>query len=208
MNGEKNMKKIILSMTILTTVLLFAGCSTNKKEKAAESSSQQKQETTVATTTSESSSAEQNDSISISLEQALTTYNEQYPDTAIVTLELEKSLGNYYYKIEGVDDSKEYEISIEATDGTVKKEREESLDRDEQNGVKKKADAINTKDLLSIEESSKLAEKEVGKGKATEWKLEQELGITYWEVKVVDGVNDYEVKINAQTGEILEQSAD
>lgn len=202
------MKKIILSMTILTTVLLFAGCSTNKKEKAAESSSQQKQETTVATTTSESSSAEQNDSISISLEQALTTYNEQYPDTAIVTLELEKSLGNYYYKIEGVDDSKEYEISIEATDGTVKKEREESLDRDEQNGVKKKADAINTKDLLSIEESSKLAEKEVGKGKATEWKLEQELGITYWEVKVVDGVNDYEVKINAQTGEILEQSAD
>ncbi|MHC5227318.1 PepSY domain-containing protein [Enterococcus sp. LJL99] len=199
------MKKIIFGMTILTTVMVFAGCSTNKKEKATESTSQVKQE---ITTSSESSSVNQNDSIAISLDQALATYDEQYPNTTIVSLELEKSFGNYYYKIEGVDNSKEYEISINATDGTLKKEREEALDLDEQNGAKKKADAIDTKNLLSIKEISQLAEKEIGKGKATEWKLEQELGVTYWEVKVVDGLNDYEVKINAKTGEILEQSAD
>lgn len=199
------MKRVNLGIGIVIIGMIFAGCSVDKKGQTVESTSQIKQE---KTTNSKSSTTNQSASISITLDQAIKAYNGQYPDTTIVSLELDKSLGNYYYKIEGVDDDKEYEISVNASDGSLKKEREESLDREDQNGVKKKADAIDTKNVLSIDETSKLAEKETGKGKAMEWKLEQELGVTYWEVKVVDGSNDYEVKINAQTGEILEKSAD
>jgi uncharacterized membrane protein YkoI len=214
MNGEKNMKKIILSTAILSLSLLFMGCSTNEKNTAAtnasSASSNANSSTNTATNSSlaESSSSAQNQAIKITLDQALEKYEEAYPDTTVTSVELDTSFGTYYYKIDGVDDTKEYELSVQAVTGEVKKEREETLDRDEQNGVKKQEDAVETKGIISVEEAGRLAEKEAGKGTAEEWKLEQDMGITYWEVKVVDGRQEVEVKVNAKTSEILERSED
>lgn len=53
-----------------------------------------------------------------------------------------------------------------------------------------------------------MAEKEAKVGQATDWKLEKELGITYWEVKVKEGQQKIEVKIDAHSGKILTTERD
>ena len=71
----------------------------------------------------------------------------------------------------------------------------------------KEADQLDLTNLLSLEEISDSAVKEAGGGQATDWDLDKEMNVTYWEVKVEDG-NKTNVKINAQTGEILETEQD
>ena len=41
--------------------------------------------------------------------------------------------------------------------------------------------------MLSLEEISDSAVKEAGGGQATDWDLDKEMNVTYWEVKVEDG---------------------
>lgn len=146
--------------------------------------------------------------IKITLEQAIKEYQTIYPEKTITSLELESSFGKYSYEIKGVDDTTEYSVEINAQTGEVKKEREESLDNDEKNGIKKQNAALDLTKLKSIEEISALAEENVGSGEAMEWSLERELSITYWEVKVVKGTKEVSVKIDAQTDEILEKEWD
>ena len=75
-------------------------------------------------------------------------------------------------------------------------------------GIKRKEDKLNIDNLLSIEKVSEIATENVGSGKATEWSLDKDMGITYWEVKVFDGQKETEVKINAQSGDVLETETD
>lgn len=204
------MKKITVGLTILALALVTASCS--KKESTNKNAEVKTTQSTRNNNTESSSkqikSSNQTKDIAISLDNALKKYDEEYPDTSVISVELDESFGSYYYKIEGVDDTKEYGVRVKADSGEVKKEREETLDKDEQGGVKKRESALDTKELIPLKEISTLAEKEIGKGTAKEWKLEQELGVTYWEVKVVDEMKDYEVKLNAKNGEILEKSED
>ncbi len=41
--------------------------------------------------------------------------------------------------------------------------------------------------MLSLKEISDSAVKEAGGGQATDWDLDKEMNVTYWEVKVEDG---------------------
>ncbi len=55
--------------------------------------------------------------------------------------------------------------------------------------------------IISREQATTLAEKEAKVGQATDWKLEKELGITYWEVKVKEGQQKNRgKKIDAHSG--------
>lgn len=202
-------KHTYLIMTGLA-VMLLAGCSqTIKKENTEVKSSSEASssiiESSINSTNSDVNSSNQEGNIKITVAKVIELFEKEYPKTAITSIDLDSSLGEYYYDVQGVDDTTEYEMRIHATTGAMKKEREERLDADEQNGVKKKEDALDTKDILSIEKVSENAEKEVGKGTAKEWSLDKEVGVTYWEVKVVDGHKDYEIKMNAKNGEILER---
>ena len=84
----------------------------------------------------------------------------------------------------------------------------ETLDADEQNGVKMQEEALDLTNIISREQATTLAEKEAKVGQATDWKLEKELGITYWEVKVKEGQQKIEVKIDAHSGKILTTERD
>jgi Predicted membrane protein len=46
------------------------------------------------------------------------------------------------------------------------------------------------------------------KGDSTEFNLEKDLGTTYWEVKVKNGSQEKEVKIDAQSGKVLKVESD
>lgn len=198
------MKKIIIFGLSLGLIGGLAGCGSDSTDSANSSTSQ----TTSQSSQSQASSERSNQSFKVSADEAIKAYQEAYPDSDITSLELESSLGKYVYKIEGVDDEKEYEMTVNADTKDVSKEREETLDADDKGGAKRKEDKLELDKLLSVEKVSDLAVEHVGKGEATEWSLDKELGTTYWEVKVKDGQKETDVKVDAQSGKILESETD
>ncbi len=151
--------------------------------------------------------AAENVNVEVSVAEAIQTYQKEYPDTTITSIDLDKTLGKYSYDIQGVDETTEYEVKVQAVDGTVTKKRTEQLDTDEQNGVAVE-EKLNLENLKTMEEISATAEKAVTGGTAVDWELEQELGTTYWTVKVKDGRTTYEVEIDAQSGTVLSMDTD
>lgn len=206
------MNKKMMVVGTLCLGLTLAGCTNTDKSletnKESKMSTQVSQSTTQDAGDTSNSNTKKTSQRKVSAEGAIKAYNEAYPNTSITSLDLDPSFGIYYYEIKGVDDSKEYEVKINAETGELKKEREETLDQDEQNGVEKKNEALELKGILSIEDVSKIAEDSVGEGTANEWSLERDLSLTYWEVKVQTSNKEITVKINAQTGDILEKELD
>ncbi len=207
------MKKILYGSMTGLALFLVAGCtpktptavsSTNEQKETAistsETSSSVQQE---ATTTSEKTSA-----VAVSLEKVTTAFEKKYPEAKITSLQLDTDFGRYFYEIEGVDQQKEYQVEVNAEIGEFTKEKVETLDADEQNGVKMQEEALDLTNIISREQATTLAEKEAKVGQATDWKLEKELGITYWEVKVKEGQQKIEVKIDAHSGKILTTERD
>ncbi|MGG5368748.1 PepSY domain-containing protein [Enterococcus sp. AZ196] len=198
------MKKIVVLGLSVALLAGLAGCSEKPADSNSSSTSSQKS----SQTSQSQSSSETSTNFKVSVDDAIKSYQEAYPDSDITSIDLETSFGKYLYKIEGVDDNKEYEVRVDADTKDVSKEREENLDMEDKDGVKRKEDKLDLENLLSIEEVSDIATKQVGSGKATDWSLDKEMGTTYWEVKVLDGHKETEVKINAQSGEVLESETD
>lgn len=207
------MKKILYGSMTGLALFLVAGC-TSKTPTAVSSTNEQKEtvistsETSTsvqqeATTTSEKTSA-----VAVSLEKVTTAFEKKYPEAKITSLQLDTDFGRYFYEIEGVDQQKEYQVEVNAETGEFTKEKVETLDPDEQNGVKMQEEALDLTNIISREQATTLAEKEAKVGQATDWKLEKELGITYWEVKVKEGQQKIEVKIDAHSGKILTTERD
>jgi uncharacterized membrane protein YkoI len=211
------MKKTMILLGVAALGLL-AGCTQNNtgnSEPAQNSSSSSavasssEPTSSQAVDTSSSSAAIANGGLpAVKVEEAIQIFQDKYPDAAITSIDLDTSFGKYFYQVEGVDDTNEYEMKIDAETKATSEERTEKLDADEQNGVKKQEDQLDLTNLRSLEEISNLAVKEAGGGQATDWDLDKEMNITYWEVKVENGSKKTDVKINAQTGEVLETEQD
>lgn len=218
------MKKALLYLVPLATILTLTSCTQNGEEQAEQNNSSQTTQSMTSTVTSQSSdiSSEQSsssyseqstsettaaydqDEISVSVTDAIQIYQDEWPNTDITEINLDNSNGKYYYEIEGLDNDTEYEMRIDAKNKNAEKQETEKLDPNEQDGKKRDQDKIDLTDLLTIQEAAKTATDEAGGGQAIDWKLDKELDITYWEVEVKDGQNETEVKMNAQTGEVLE----
>lgn len=159
------MKKILYGSMTGLALFLVAGCtpktptavsSTNEQKETAistsETSSSVQQE---ATTTSEKTSA-----VAVSLEKVTTAFEKKYPEAKITSLQLDTDFGRYFYEIEGVDQQKEYQVEVNAETGEFTKEKVETLDADEQNGVKMQEEALDLTNIISREQATTLAEKE------------------------------------------------
>lgn len=209
------MKKIILLSSVVLSLGVFAGCSSQSTDSGntIKSSSSQVSSSSSVTNTSSSSSTGTSTSLetvyNVSLADAIEAYKETYPDTDITSIGLDTSLGQSYYAIEGIDDNTEYSIKINTDTKDVKKEREENLDRDERNGVKRRENKLDLTNLKDMKEIFDIALKEAGSGKIDDWEIKEDMGVTYWNVSIKDGMTkEIEYKINAQTGEIVETDAD
>lgn len=207
--------KLLITGSSLIALALFAGCQTAQETASGNSSSSsntvqasnsQTQQAAASSTSTADSKA--SGDVTVSVQEAIEAYQTTYPDSDIISLELDTSFGNYFYKIEGVDDTKEYEVRVDAKTKEISKEREETLDREDQNGVKRQEDKLDVTDILGIDEVSEIAEKEAGSGTATDWDLEQEHGVVYWTVKVKDNQKTTQIEINAKTGEVLSTELD
>ncbi len=207
------MKKILYGSMTGLALFLVAGC-TSKTPTAVSSTNEQKETVISITETSSSvqqeatTTSEKTSAVAVSLEKVTTAFEKKYPEAKITSLQLDTDFGRYFYEIEGVDQQKEYQVEVNAETGEFTKEKVETLDADEQNGVKMQEEALDLTNIISREQATTLAEKEAKVGQATDWKLEKELGITYWEVKVKEGQQKIEVKIDAHSGKILTTERD
>ncbi|RXV46025.1 peptidase propeptide and YPEB domain protein [Enterococcus faecalis] len=207
------MKKILYGALTGLALFLVAGCTV--KTPTSVSSTNKQKETVISTSETSSSvqqeatmTSEKTSAVAVSLEKVTTAFEKKYPEAKITSLQLDTDFGRYFYEIEGVDQQKEYQVEVNAETGEFTKEKVETLDADEQNGVKMQEEALDLTNIISREQATTLAEKEAKVGQATDWKLEKELGITYWEVKVKEGQQKIEVKIDAHSGKILTTERD
>lgn len=201
------MKKKLL-ITISTGVLLtLVGCSQKALEQPVTNTTKSSEVATTISSEGEQKTSSNQVSIT-SVEDVIAIYQEQFPDTDITSIQLEKELSGFVYKVEGVDDDNEYELKINAETKEVVKDKTEKLDLDEQGGSKRNSDKLDLEGIISLDEATKIAEEKAGTGQAVEWDLDRELTTTYWEVKVKDGTNEIQVKLDAKTGDILEIEQD
>src|SRR5699024_6723942 len=142
----------------------------------------------------------------VSVNEAIKVYQKNFPKADIVSIELEKHLGKPVYTIEGADKTTEYQLNINAINKKIKQKSEEPLDEEDRSEAK--TEKLNLKKIISLKKAAQIAQKATKGGKATEFKLEQNLGVTFWEVKVVDGSTETEVQIHAQKGKVLKTEKD
>lgn len=136
--------------------------------------------------------------VDIKPEEAFDIYMEKYPNTQVKKVELDKEMGEFVYQVEGFDDTMEYEIDIDPSNGDIIKE---STDRDDDRDNV----AITRADVARVEALVDKALADSGEGAELEnWNVEVDDGIVELEVEVDEkGFGSREYKYNVKTGELL-----
>ncbi|EAD8645918.1 hypothetical protein AF450_09925 [Listeria monocytogenes] len=196
--------------TVGVAVLLvgaLSACSFNDDEDT--SSNNSKNETTSSKSSNNESSSDslQNKSFDMSYEDAINAFKDKHSDAEISSVELEKSLGKYVYKVDGISNDNEYEMKFDAETKEQLSDETDRLDREDAGGVEKENEKI---DLNGIKTPKEAMDKAVSEqsGDVTSWKIERELDTTYYEVTVKQDNNKYEIKLNAKTLDVLQTEQD
>ncbi|MCN20947.1 hypothetical protein DQ300_12785, partial [Listeria monocytogenes] len=192
--------------TVGVAVLLvgaLSACSFNDDKDTSSNSS--KNETTSSKSSNNESSSDslQNKSFDMSYEDAINAFKDKHSDAEISSVELEKSLGKYVYKVDGISNDNEYEMKFDAETKEQLSDETDRLDREDAGGVEKENEKI---DLNGIKTPKEAMDKAVSEqsGDVTSWKIERELDTTYYEVTVKQDNNKYEIKLNAKTLDVLQ----
>ncbi|WP_314062272.1 PepSY domain-containing protein [uncultured Vagococcus sp.] len=199
------MKTKLMMLSIVTLGLFLGGCTSNSNSLPKESSAVSNSTSNSNTSTSNAKKAVP--AIKLTVTEVISAYEKAYPNTSITSIDLDTSFGAYYFEVQGVDDNKEYELKINAETGEETKEREENLDIDEKNGVKKAEDSLELNDIITLEDATAFASEALGVNPetATDWSLDREMTVTYWEVTFESGRSESSVKLDAKTGDVLEK---
>lgn len=129
------MKKIVLAMAF---VFLLTGCQSgqnkkaedkNNKTVATEEKNNDKENSSTDESNKENSSAAKDikadATITVSPEEAIKKFSDKYPGVKIDEFSFGKENMTYCYEINGFDDDSGYEFEIDATDGTIFKDKTE-----------------------------------------------------------------------------------
>lgn len=203
--------KFKILMTTLLAVLLV-GCSSNNTSKSGNQDNSTSSQSTSQSSHSQSSSSQATDKaalsqVKVSVATAIKQFNQTFANTDITGISVEKELGTYQWDIEGVDDNQEHSLKINAQTGKVLSKHSEALDADEANGSERQ-EALKLDQLVSLQRAVKIAQGSVKDQTPTEASVDKESGQTYWEVQFEHQGTETSVKLNAQTGKVLEVEHD
>lgn len=124
----------------------------------------------------------------------------------ITDIELDADDRRPHYEVDVYHDSYEYDIKFDAVTGEVLEQKREKDDDDDFDD--RSANSSNTADnLISSDQAVKAAMAEAS-GNVEKVELDNDDGITYYEVEIEDGRMDYEVYVNAVDGTILKVEKD
>lgn len=143
----------------------------------------------------------------LSVAEAIAFFQKHFPETDIESLELKFDGARFKYEVRGLDDDTRYEFDFNAATKTILKEKTKPLKEKYQGGVRRREKAVALDHLQPLETLMELATAQVPAGyRPYEWKLERKGGLTVWEIEYTDaqGDKEMEIKINAQTGDLVE----
>lgn len=199
----------LTSIALLSAALLTGTVACSKQDNSTAKTTTQKSVTSSKVThNSESAMSKQtqkdNIQIKLSQQEAIDKFHQQFSGKQLKSIELNREGKHYLYEIEGFDSNNEYSVNINAETGQIGHVHSEKLDHDDRNQK-----ALDFKGTISRDDASRIAEEHI-KGTSEEWKLAQDedTGKTYWEVKVKNGHQETEVKINAHTKEVISTEHD
>ena len=199
----------LTSIELLSAALLTGTVACSKQDNSTAKTTTQKSVTSSKVThNSESAMSKQtqkdNIQIKLSQQEAIDKFHQQFNGKQLKSIELNREGKHYLYEIEGFDSNNEYSVNINAETGQIGHVHSEKLDHDDRNQK-----ALDFKGTIGRDDASRIAEEHI-KGTSEEWKLEQDedTGKTYWEVKVKNGHQETEVKINAHTKEVISTEHD
>ena len=131
----------------------------------------------------------------VTLEQATELFAQTFgEDVNISSIELDEDIRGYEYDLSGWDGEQEYELSLDAHSGEIKKQDTETdNDRD---------DVINLDNIITPREAMEIAVNDTGIDFVEGWSLEEDDGIIVYEIDL-QGIDD--ITLNAETGDIVDR---
>lgn len=131
----------------------------------------------------------------VTLEQATELFAQTFgEDVNISSIELDEDIRGYEYDLSGWDGEQEYELSLDAHSGEIKKQDiEQDNDRD---------DIINFDNIITPREAMEIAVNDTGVDFVEGWSLEEDDGIIVYEIDL-QGSDD--ITLNAETGDIVDR---
>lgn len=199
------MKKTILILALVLSLALV-GCqgpsapaTMDETDKSKMQNVASEADTAGDDANTDSNTATEN-AITLSAEDAVKIFGDKYANVNIDEISFEKDNGVYCYEINGFDDANEYELEVNAADGSIIKEKSEK-----DNTADKKA--IDLGLIKNIDELVATSLKDAGDGyHLNSFSLEHEAGITKLDIEVEDANGkDIEYEYNLETKELIKK---
>lgn len=199
------MKKTILILALVLSLALV-GCQGTNAPATMDETEQSKMQNVAseADTAGDDAKTDSNtateNAITLSAEDAVKIFNDKYANVNIDEISFELDNGVYVYEINGFDDANEYEIEVNAADGSIIKDK-----REKDNTADKKA--IDLGLIKNIDELVATSLKDAGDGyHLNSFSLEHEAGITKLDIEVENASGkDIEYEYNLETKELIKK---
>lgn len=131
----------------------------------------------------------------VSLDQAIQIFHDTFgEDVTIDQIDFDSNDGEYEYDISGWDQENEYDIDINATTGDI---RDQETERDDDQD-----DTLDLDNIITPQEAMEIAVQDSGSDYVDEWSLEEEDGLTVYEIEIENGDD---ITLDATNGDILDR---
>ncbi|MBS4750952.1 hypothetical protein KG091_07660 [Carnobacteriaceae bacterium zg-ZUI78] len=198
---QKNFSKTVI---FLSTFILCA-CSNQSQQNISHSvTTTTTQQTTTQQTIMKQSSTQTSSTVDYDINEIVALVKKDFPDFDIESISLTLNVPTPLFEVDliGNDSEKTIQVNTQTKDKVILKE--EMLDSDERNGVERQKEAINTSSLSSITNVLNAVKQTLAVDTVTKISLNQEVGITYWEIELYSANQKKEVKVDNATLKVLE----
>ena len=198
---KRKISKLLAATALIGTLgISVVACNNNDSTSKTKQSSVKK---TVKDKASNTKNTTRKSKIKLSQTEAINKFDKKYSDKKLKEIDLKLDGNKYFYEITGFDKDKEYEMTINATSGKEVKSSSEKLDLDER--LQK---GLDLDKVISRDQASEIAEKEVKNSTAKEWTLKMDQDKVIWDVTVESGSSKHEVEIDAISKKVIKSEKD
>lgn len=147
------------------------------------------------------------DQVTKTAEEFIKFYRDAHPkqDLTNVELKFDDDLRFYVVEYDAVDDNNEYELKINAATNAEVAKSEQSLVKAKQGGVERREEGLNLEKMKDFKDIKAAAEAgaDVKGFKLDHWELDRDGEATVWTLTYKNGDVDVEVKVDAQSGQVV-----
>lgn len=198
---KRKISKLLAATALIGTLgISVVACNNNDSTSKTKQSSVKK---TVKDKASNTKNTARRSKIKLSQTEAINKFDKKYSDKKLKEIDLKLDGNKYFYEITGFDKDKEYEMTINAISGKEVKSSSEKLDLDER--LQK---GLDLDKVISRDQASEIAEKEVKNSTAKEWTLKMDQDKVIWDVTVESGSSKHEVEIDTISKKVIKSEKD